>query len=281
MNTRTTSKKYANQFLSACAATLLVSTVAGTATAMTEPPSNTRQAQTEVRDLNSLQFMSSFDLLDADIKSHTQETIGSVKDLILERETGRIIFAIVSRGGLMGIGDEEFAIRFGRLSYVPETNYVEGPGGLRTDMTPEQAERQIEFLPKEWNDLSKTNWMDQIPGFESDSKATRSMNLNEREFANADSLTVEGSITHVERQKSSSGEEIVVHVQGKDGMQRAVVLGPSWYIMGLDNAPKPGDQTKIEAVKYHDALIGKSARFNKTSFTLRDANGKPQWDSTE
>jgi len=281
MNTRTTSKKYANQFLSACAATLLVSAVAGTATAMTEPPSNTRHAQTEARNMNSLQFVSSSDLLDADIMSSTQETVGSVKDLILERESGRIVFAIVSRGGVMGIGDEEFAIRFGRLSYVPETNSVEGSGGLQTDMTPEQAERQIEFLPKEWNNLSKTSWMNQIPGFESDAKSKRSMDLNESEFAKADTMTVEGSITHVERQKTSSGEDIVVHVQGEDGMQRAVVLGPSWYIMGLDNTPKPGDQTKIEAVKYHDALIGKSARFNETSCVLRDANGKPQWDSTE
>jgi hypothetical protein len=63
--------------------------------------------------------------------------IGSIKRLMIEKLGGRVVYAIMSFGGFMGIGEEEHAIPWNKLTY--DTNL----GGYRTDIT----EQQIRSAP--------------------------------------------------------------------------------------------------------------------------------------
>jgi hypothetical protein len=58
--------------------------------------------------------------------------IGSIKRLMIEKLSGRVAYAVMSFGGFLGIGEEEHAIPWNKLTY--DTNLE----GYRTDITEQQ-----------------------------------------------------------------------------------------------------------------------------------------------
>ena len=60
--------------------------------------------------------------------------IGSIKRLMIDKLSGRVAYAVMSFGGFLGMGAEEHAIPWGKLTY--DTNL----GGFRTDITSEQLQ---------------------------------------------------------------------------------------------------------------------------------------------
>lgn len=48
-----------------------------------------------------------------DVKDQRGETIGEVKDLLLDRENGQIGYIVLSKGGFMGVGDKQYTVPFG------------------------------------------------------------------------------------------------------------------------------------------------------------------------
>src|SRR5436190_24378136 len=58
--------------------------------------------------------------------------IGSVKRLMIEKLSGRVAYAVGSFGGFLGIGAEEHAVPWNKLTY--DSNF----GGYRADITEQQ-----------------------------------------------------------------------------------------------------------------------------------------------
>jgi PRC-barrel domain len=58
--------------------------------------------------------------------------IGSIKRLMIEKMSGRVAYAVMSFGGFLGMGAEEHAIPWNKLTY--DTSL----GGYRTDITEQQ-----------------------------------------------------------------------------------------------------------------------------------------------
>jgi sporulation protein YlmC with PRC-barrel domain len=52
----------------------------------------------------------------ADIENPKGENLGNIKDVAIDRVTGRIVYAVVSFGGFMGLGDKLFAVPWGAFS---------------------------------------------------------------------------------------------------------------------------------------------------------------------
>lgn len=59
-------------------------------------------------------------------------SIGSVKRLMLEKVSGRVAYAVLSFGGLLGMGGEEHPIPWNQLTYDTKL------GGYRTGLTESQ-----------------------------------------------------------------------------------------------------------------------------------------------
>lgn len=63
------------------------------------------------------------------------EKIGEIEDLVLEKTSDRILFAVVGFGGLMGMGEKYHAVPWATL------DYDENRGGYDVPFTREQLER--------------------------------------------------------------------------------------------------------------------------------------------
>ena len=77
------------------------------------------------------------------------DSIGSIKRLMIEKLSGKVAYAVMSFGGFLGMGEEEHAVPWNKLTY--DTSL----GGYRTDITEEQLRGAPSFYRDrdyEWND---------------------------------------------------------------------------------------------------------------------------------
>jgi sporulation protein YlmC with PRC-barrel domain len=72
--------------------------------------------------------------------------IGEVKDIVLEKTSNSILFAVVSFGGVLGMGEKYHPVPWSELDYDPDQ------GGYRVSFTAEQLKNapadSIEALTK-------------------------------------------------------------------------------------------------------------------------------------
>lgn len=60
-------------------------------------------------------LLSTSSLSGDNVVNATGESIGSIKDLMLDTDGGRVAYAVLSFGGFLGLGDKLFAVPFDAL----------------------------------------------------------------------------------------------------------------------------------------------------------------------
>ncbi|SHN80767.1 PRC-barrel domain-containing protein [Bradyrhizobium erythrophlei] len=75
--------------------------------------------------------------------------IGSIERVMIDKQTGKVSYAVLSFGGFLGIGDDHYPLPWQSLKY--DTSL----GGYRTGIT----EKQLQGAPKYGND-NAWNWND-------------------------------------------------------------------------------------------------------------------------
>jgi sporulation protein YlmC with PRC-barrel domain len=79
-------------------------------------------------------------------------SIGSIKRLMIEKISGRVSYAVMTFGGFLGLGEEEYAIPWNSLTY--DTNL----GGYRTAITEQQLRGAPNFYRSadyDWTDRQR------------------------------------------------------------------------------------------------------------------------------
>jgi len=62
-------------------------------------------------------------IIGASVKSPAGEGLGDIKELVLDPESGQVVYAVVSYGGVMGMGDKLFAIPWKALGWLRDKEY--------------------------------------------------------------------------------------------------------------------------------------------------------------
>jgi PRC-barrel domain len=78
--------------------------------------------------------------------------IGSIERLMIDKVSGRVAYAVMSFGGFLGIGEEEHAVPWSKLTYDPDL------GGYRTDITEDQLKGAPAFSRDagyDWSDRKR------------------------------------------------------------------------------------------------------------------------------
>jgi sporulation protein YlmC with PRC-barrel domain len=55
-----------------------------------------------------------------DVYDTTLEKLGSVADVMIDKATGRVAYALLSHGGFLGIGDHHYRLPWDKMSYNAE-----------------------------------------------------------------------------------------------------------------------------------------------------------------
>lgn len=83
-------------------------------------------------------------LIGAEVKNTADEGIGSVSDLIIDRN-GQVLAIVVGVGGFLGMGEKNVAVGWDEVTISGTADKQE----LRTDMTREELQSASEFKAKE------------------------------------------------------------------------------------------------------------------------------------
>ena len=78
------------------------------------------------------------------------QKVGSIARVMIDKNSGRVSYAVLSFGGFLGIGDDYYPLPWQSLKYDTRL------GGYRTGVT----QKQLEGAPKYGNDNS-WNWADE------------------------------------------------------------------------------------------------------------------------
>jgi len=82
------------------------------------------------------------------VKNATDETIGEVKDLILDMKAGEVLAVIISSGGFLGVADTLSAVPVSALRYDLAAK------AFKTKLTKEQLSRAPQFKTDAWPDYN-------------------------------------------------------------------------------------------------------------------------------
>ena len=83
-------------------------------------------------------------LLNCKVKNTKGEEIGKVEDLVMDREAGTVGYAILSFGGVLGVGEKLFAIPFAKVVRTDDATCVVA------DLTKAQLENAPKFASDTW-----------------------------------------------------------------------------------------------------------------------------------
>ena len=92
--------------------------------------------------------LSSDSLVGTNVYNLDGQELGTIKELMLDTQNGRITYAVLSFGGFMGIGDKLFALPWSAIKIDAEQER------LLLDVTKEKLEQAEGFDKDDWPDFA-------------------------------------------------------------------------------------------------------------------------------
>lgn len=106
--------------------------------------------------METRRILSSGSLASDPVKNPAGETIADVKDLMIDLETGRVAYLVVSYGGFLGMGDKLFAIPWSAVRVDQHDQAVV------IDLDQDLLAAAPGFDKDEWPDFSNPDWSRQV-----------------------------------------------------------------------------------------------------------------------
>jgi hypothetical protein len=91
-------------------------------------------------------LISSEDVHETTVYGTGQDKVGEIDHLLIDKTSGRVVYAVMSFGGFLGLGHSHYPIPWAALRY--DTSL----GGFRTGITEQQLRDAPEFSDDSWQD---------------------------------------------------------------------------------------------------------------------------------
>ena len=99
------------------------------------------------------------DFKDAKVKNRANEDLGKIDDFMIHLDSGKIAYAVLSFGGILGIGNKLFAVPWPALSMDRDRRE------LILDVDKERLQNAPGFDKESWPDMANTKWGENIHKF--------------------------------------------------------------------------------------------------------------------
>lgn len=227
------------------------------------------------------------------------ETLGKIEDLVVDIDTGRIVYAVLDSGGFLGIGSKLFPVPWESLAALPSE------GIFFLNQSKEQMEKAPAFDKKNLPNMQDMHWGEGIfkhygvPGYEQRGPMGYGYGYGgyygrypgpgrgdpyEKIFDSKTIKTISGQVIKVDQVPEPGLEmemRLTVFIDKKEVLP--VYLGPSFYIVGSEQAKrfKIGDQVTVtgsQATRGGERfMIATTVKRGNEVLRLRDKDGNPEW----
>lgn len=90
------------------------------------------------------------------VKNIEGKDIGKVEEIMIELDTGRVAYVVLSTGGLLGLGDKFFALPWSMIAVDLENQEVVA------DIDKETIDNAPGFDKDEWPDPTDLAWLNEV-----------------------------------------------------------------------------------------------------------------------
>jgi len=105
------------------------------------------------------ELMGAATLTGEDVVNHKDESLGDIKEIMLDMRSGRVAYAVLSYGGLMGMGDKLFAVPWSALKLdTVNKRFV-------MNVEKSKLERAPGFLKDAWPNMADSSWEGDIHAY--------------------------------------------------------------------------------------------------------------------
>ncbi|TWT38034.1 PRC-barrel domain protein [Posidoniimonas corsicana] len=109
--------------------------------------------------LTNRRTLSAGTLIGDNVNNRAGENVGSVKEIMLDVDSGRIAYVVVSVGGFLGIGDKLFAVPWNAMEIDTEHH------ALVLDVSKEKLENAPGFDQDDWPDMADPTYGKSVHDF--------------------------------------------------------------------------------------------------------------------
>jgi sporulation protein YlmC with PRC-barrel domain len=262
------------------------------------------QKNKEGADVQTLKPIKGSDLVGMDVHNRQDEDLGEIEDLMIDVNTGKIGYAVLAFGGVMGINEKLFAVPWQALSINAGNKQVV----LGVDK--EKLAQAPGFDKNNWPDMGDVNWSKDVHAFYgsdpnwiygysapkddarddlkdrkvTDSGKGWSANSEYNRKFNASSVqTVTGTVTGIGNDEPMDGMSdcTVLTLRTEKGETVAVHLGPQWFIENQDQKFKDNEQVQVTGcrtdINGKPVIIASEVKRGGDVLRLRDKAGRPMW----
>ncbi len=97
-------------------------------------------------------------LMGLNVRNKQGEKLGSVNDLVINVENGKIAYVALSVGGILGVGDKLFAVPYSQLAF----DHGKDEQFFVLDMPKEKLDAAPGFNQSDWPNFADPHWTDKI-----------------------------------------------------------------------------------------------------------------------
>ncbi len=98
-------------------------------------------------------------IIGTDVRSADGEEIGDIKEIVIDPRSGNVAYAVVSFGGVLGVGDKLFAVPWKALKLDNKDN------SFVLNVAKERLRDAPGFDPDRWPDMANVQWNTDIHKF--------------------------------------------------------------------------------------------------------------------
>ncbi len=104
-------------------------------------------------------LMGAHTLIGEDVVNAQNENLGDIKEIMLDMQTGKVAYAVLSFGGVFGIGEKLFAVPWAALTLDTENKC------FILNASKEQLKSAPGFDKDDWPDMNDATWVSSVNTF--------------------------------------------------------------------------------------------------------------------
>jgi sporulation protein YlmC with PRC-barrel domain len=229
------------------------------------------------------------------------ETLGKIENLVIDIDTGRIVYAVLESGGFLGIGDKLFPAPWKSFAALPSE------GLFFLNQSKEQMEKAPAFDKNKLPNMADMDWGEGIfkhygvPGYEQRGDIAYDYDYGgyhgdpmhpgpegedpyTKLFDSKTIKTISGQVIKVDQViQPGVGLEMRLTVFVDNREILPVYLGPAFYIVGFERGKefKIGDKVTVTGskvtVRGEQFMLATIVKRGNDVLRLRDKDGTPEW----
>ncbi len=234
------------------------------------------------------------------VRNMQGEDLGTIEDIVVDIDTGRILYALMDFGGFLGIGGKLFPVPWRSLAPLPSE------GIFFLDTSKAKLKDAPAYAKSTLPDMGDMHWGTKIVEFYEATREELSYDYDSgiglypgiarkdpfAKIYNPESMKkISGEVIKVDQVIPEKGIiaqmqiKLIVFVDRKEPVP--VYLGPQWYVAGPDKRSiyKSGDKVTVTGSwitsQTEPFMIATTVTEETRTFRLRQEDGTPIWSGLE